>query len=121
MKTLRLVLGVLCACIGAFRLCAYGEESSSYDVCVVGGGVSGVCAALQAARAGAKTVLVEQGFQVVGEAAAYAVKEGKDLWNGLSAIDLTDLRTRLRASGAIVPDAPSNGMALIIAATPQAR
>ena len=38
----------------------------SCDVCVVGGGVAGVSAALQAARAGAKTVLVEQGFQVGG-------------------------------------------------------
>jgi len=36
------------------------------DVAVVGGGTAGVPAALQSARGGAKTVLVEQGFQVGG-------------------------------------------------------
>ena len=36
------------------------------DVLVVGGGTAGVAAALQSARAGARTVVVEQGFQVGG-------------------------------------------------------
>lgn len=40
------------------------EESC--DVCVVGGGAAGIAASLQSAMTGAKTVLVEQGFQVGG-------------------------------------------------------
>lgn len=36
------------------------------DVVVVGGGSAGICAALQSARAGAKTVLVEAAHQVGG-------------------------------------------------------
>ena len=65
----RVCSGVLSAmvCVAmATGVRAEVAETPSYDVCVVGGGVSGVCAALQAARAGAKTVLVEQGFQVGG-------------------------------------------------------
>lgn len=34
-------------------------ETRDYDVCVVGGGMAGLCAALAAARSGAKTVLVQ--------------------------------------------------------------
>ena len=37
-----------------------------YDVCVVGGGAAGIAAAAQAARAGARTVLVELGGQLGG-------------------------------------------------------
>lgn len=37
------------------------------DVAVIGGGVAGVCAAVQSGRAGARTVLVEQGHQVGGD------------------------------------------------------
>lgn len=35
------------------------ERSYTFDVCVVGGGVAGICAAVSAARHGAKTVLVQ--------------------------------------------------------------
>lgn len=50
----------------------------SYDVVVVGGGITGCCAALSAARNGAKTAIVElSGF--LGGVAASA---GKFPWNG---------------------------------------
>lgn len=55
---------------------AAGVES--YDVCVVGGGVAGVAAALQAGRAGAKTLLVEQAAMVGGN-----MTSGGVTWPGL--------------------------------------
>ena len=62
--------------------------------------------------------------QVAGEAAAYAVKEGRDLWKEPSALatsDLPILRKRLEDSGAIVPDKQSPGMIIIIANAQQAQ
>ncbi len=42
------------------------SNGSSYDVAVMGGGAAGVCAAVQAARAGARTLLVEKAAQLGG-------------------------------------------------------
>lgn len=62
MKILTVVLVVLAVGVGeAGRL-----PDETCDVLVVGGGAAGIGAAGQAARAGAKTILVEQGFQVGG-------------------------------------------------------
>ena len=36
------------------------QSDTEYDVIVVGGGSAGICAASQAARAGAKTLLIEK-------------------------------------------------------------
>ena len=54
------------------------KAPSRFDVCVAGGGVAGVAAALQAARAGARTVLVERGSQVGGTLSAGGIN-----WPGL--------------------------------------
>ena len=42
------------------------KELGSYDVAVSGGGIAGVCAAVSAARAGAKTVLIERSGSLGG-------------------------------------------------------
>ena len=38
----------------------------TYDVAVIGGGVAGICAAIAAAKGGAKTVLIERNAVVGG-------------------------------------------------------
>ena len=43
-----------------------GELTDDADVLVVGGGTAGTIAAIQAARAGAKTMLIERGSQLGG-------------------------------------------------------
>lgn len=49
------------------------REPSTFDVLVAGGGMAGVCAALAAARAGARTLLLERGAYFGGVATASAV------------------------------------------------
>jgi len=55
-----------------------GIKQSSCDVLVVGGGPAGIGAAGEAARAGASTILLEQGFQVGG-----TMTSGLVHWPGL--------------------------------------
>lgn len=54
-----------------------------FDVCVVGGGVTGVFAAVKAARLGAKTALIERGNCLGGVACAGLV----NIWHSLYDID----------------------------------
>ena len=64
-----MVFGCLSPCFltGAEDSISVGRGlSEECDVVVIGGGVAGVAAAVQSARAGVRTVLVEQGFQVGG-------------------------------------------------------
>jgi len=58
----------LILCGGLFSLISHAKElpPETCEVLVVGGGSAGICAAVQSARAGAKTVLVEMAHQVGG-------------------------------------------------------
>ena len=62
-------------CALAVSLAGTGRQlpEESCDVLVVGGGTAGIAAAGQAGRAGARTILVERGFQVGGNATTGAV------------------------------------------------
>ena len=42
------------------------KELGKFDVAVCGGGIAGCCAAISAARAGAKTILIERGGSLGG-------------------------------------------------------
>lgn len=64
--------------LGPVRLVRNDPLVPASDVIVVGGGVAGVVAALQAGRAGAKVMLIEQGAQVGGNMTAGGVN-----WPGL--------------------------------------
>ena len=48
------------------QICVETKYYGDYDVVVCGGGTSGVCAAIAAAREGAKTLLIERSFSVGG-------------------------------------------------------
>ncbi|MBP9986538.1 MAG: FAD-dependent oxidoreductase, partial [Bacteroidales bacterium] len=59
-------LRIYCILAMVICLCSCGRESISTDVLVVGGGTAGSIAAVQSARAGASTVLVEAGGALGG-------------------------------------------------------
>jgi len=67
-----LVLAVLVLVAGSV------PAAETCDVCVVGGGVAGIAAAISAGRRGVRTVLLEQGFQVGGNMTSGGVN-----WPGL--------------------------------------
>jgi len=82
----------------------YGE----YDVAVLGGGPAGVCAAIEAARMGAKVLLVEALGMLGGMATSGLVsplmtvydREGESL--AVGEIDIEELQRTLVSKGAII-------------------
>ncbi len=77
-----------------------------FDVLVIGGGSAGVVAAIQAGRAGARTLLVEKTGMLggtttmaAGAAAALAVRDGLEV----AEVSVPELRDLLRIHGAIIP------------------
>ena len=41
------------------KITEHHQKNLSYDICVVGGGIAGICAAISAARNGAKVALIQ--------------------------------------------------------------
>ena len=60
--------------------------TDKYDVMVVGGGTAGVIAAVQAARAGARTVLIEMTGQLGGTMTSGGVSAPAYFWSPLRQI-----------------------------------
>ena len=52
------------------QLKEFVTENLNYDVCIVGGGIAGICAAISAARHGAKTALVQDRSVLGGNASS---------------------------------------------------
>ena len=110
-----------------------GGEEASYDVVVVGGGTSGICAALAAAQGGAKTVIVEKtgmtggmgnlSRMIAGAQSKLQQEAGRDIQvNDLYAVmrdhflytnNLALVRRILDASGENIDWLADNGLALM--------
>ena len=79
-----------------------------YDVAVIGGGFSGVAAALAAARGGAKTIIVEKSNCLGGAAVNCLVNPFMQYWTEIdgSRVDLSagifkEIHDRLKERGAL--------------------
>lgn len=110
-----------------------GGEEAEYDVVVIGGGTSGICAALAAAQGGAKTVIVEKtattggmgnlSKMIAGAQSKLQQEAGRDIAvNDLYAVmrdhflytnNLVLVRRVLDASGENIDWLADNGLALI--------
>ena len=110
-----------------------GGEAAEYDVIVIGGGTSGICAALAAAQGGAKTVIVEKtattggmgnlSKMIAGAQSKLQQEAGRDIAvNDLYAVmrdhflytnNLALVRRVLDASGENIDWLADNGLALI--------
>ena len=110
-----------------------GGEEAEYDVVVIGGGTSGICAALAAAQGGAKTVIVEKtattggmgnlSKMIAGAQSKLQQEAGRDIAvNDLYAVmrdhflytnNLALVRRVLDASGENIDWLADNGLALI--------
>lgn len=73
---------LLCAALGLFSSIHVYAETVDCDVVVVGGGTAGVVASIQSARCGARTILVEAGSQLGGNATVGGVNSPElfSLW-----------------------------------------
>lgn len=80
----------------------------TYDVIVVGGGTAGICAAVQAARAGSRTLLVEKAGQLGGTitSAAVAAPASFHAWGKqvIAGIGWELVCKTVAAAGAALPD-----------------
>ncbi|BCH23367.1 FAD-dependent oxidoreductase [Mesorhizobium sp. L-8-3] len=71
---------------------AHGDRASGYDVAVVGGGMAGCVAAIAAARAGSKVLIIEQNAffggaataGVVGQFVGWSTRSGRKVIAGLA-------------------------------------
>ena len=85
-----------------------GSVTTQADVLVVGGGAAGTIAAIQAARAGAKTVLVERGSQLGGTTTTGGVSFPGlfDAWGKqiIAGIGWELVRESVELDGGMVPD-----------------
>ena len=104
MKNHRFAVSILVVCL---HVAAFAARETC-DVLVVGGGASGIAAALQAGRAGASTVLVERGSQVGGNMTTGGVNfpglfhaEGRQIIDGCAYEILTNAAA---LSGFPLPD-----------------
>ena len=71
--------------------------AQTYDVCIIGGGASGVTAGIQAARMGAKTIIVEESAWLGGMlTSAGGVRKGSPQRYGRSKAAPGVTRRRLR-------------------------
>ena len=83
------------------------DITTQVDILVVGGGTAGTIAALQAARIGAKTFVVERGSQLGGTMTTGGVAFPGlfDAWGKTTPLNvpLSELKDLLRKHAAIVP------------------